>query len=260
VDVSHVGDEIREMVSGRQARQTATLLRLFSFDVILLSAGGNDLRALFEREFVERTQPWTRAEVMQLVHRSRHKAFFQPVVEAIGHFFDLRDGSGRNSTTPILLHGYDYLQPRPAGAQVFAGTRLGPGPWLEPMLRRANLDAAQMRAVSDAVIDELNEQLEDFCATRANVTFIDQRGLLTPAAPGTEGPSHDWMDEIHPNERGYARLARERWDVLLAQKLGWDFGPEDVQMAEPGTTPSTAVADGTLAEELFAGWVPPVVA
>jgi lysophospholipase L1-like esterase len=257
VDVAHIGDEIREMVAGRQARQTRALLQLFSFDAILLSAGGNDLRALFEREFVERTRPWSRAEVMELVHRSRHRDFFQPVVREIGRFFDLRDASRLNGATPILLHGYDYLQPRPAGAPVFAGTRLGTGPWLFPLLRRANLDGAQMRAVADAVIDELNEQLEDFCATRANVTFIDQRGLLAPALPGSEGPSHDWMDEIHPNDRGYAKLARQRWDVLLAQKLGWDFAAEDLQVAEPGNTLSTAVDDVMPAEALFAGWQPP---
>ena len=257
VDVAHIGDEIHEMVSGRQERQTRTLMRYFRFDAILLSAGGNDLRALFEREFVERTRPWTKPEVMELVHRSRHRDFFLPVIQDIGRFFDLRDDSALNGSTPILLHGYDYLQPRPAGAQVFAGTRLGTGPWLYPMLRRANLDAVQMRAVADAVIDELNEQLEDFCATRSNVTFIDQRGLLTPAAPGTEGRNNDWMDEIHPADRGYAKLARQRWDVLLAQKLEWDFAPADLQVAEPGSTPSTAVDDIIPAETLFAGWQPP---
>jgi lysophospholipase L1-like esterase len=255
VDVSHIGDEIQEMVRGRQERQTRTLLKMFSFDAILLSAGGNDLRALFEHVFAERSQPWTKAEVMDLVHRSRHHSFFAPVVADIARFFDLRDRSQRNANTPILLHGYDYLQPRPAGAQIFAGTRLGTGPWLYPLLRRANLDDAQMRAVADAVIDELNAQLAQLCRGSANVTFIDQRGLLTPAAPGSEGPSNDWMDEIHPNDRGYGKLARNRWDVLLAKTLGWQqFQASELQAAETGTTSSTTVAEGVSPEGLFAGW------
>jgi hypothetical protein len=45
--------------------------------------------------------------------------------------------------------------------------------------------------------------------------------------------------------------------VLLAQKLGWDFAPDDLQVAEPGNTPSTAVDDILPAEALFAGWQPP---
>src|SRR5690349_15369500 len=40
VDVSKIGSEAREMVTGQQARQTRAMFDLLSFDAILLSAGG----------------------------------------------------------------------------------------------------------------------------------------------------------------------------------------------------------------------------
>lgn len=39
VDVSHIGDEVRDMVRGHQARQTAAMFKLFDFRAILPSAG-----------------------------------------------------------------------------------------------------------------------------------------------------------------------------------------------------------------------------
>lgn len=256
VDAAHVGDQVAEMVTGQQKLQTRALLDRFAFDAILLSAGGNDVRALFRREFAERVRPWTLAEVIQLADPARHRDFFAPVMAHIDRFFDLRDASENNATTPILLHGYDFIQPRPAGGQVFAGSRVGGGPWLHPLLREANLDDVQMRAAADAVIDQLNVQLRARCAQRRNVIFLDQRGLLTPADPGSTGPSKDWMDEIHPSEAGFARLACHRWDVLLAQTLGWRFHADDLQPAQAGATASTARKDPAAAAELFRDWAP----
>jgi hypothetical protein len=36
---------------------------------------------------------------------------------------------------------------------------------------------------------------------------VDTRGTLVPAALGSTGDNHDWQNEIHPNGRGYEKLA-----------------------------------------------------
>lgn len=232
VDVAHIGDLIEEMVGGGQAAQTEVLLDFFPFDAILLSAGGNDLRALFAREFSRAPQGWTLQKVRELVDPALHGLELAPVVANLRKFVALRDHSALNAQTPIFLHGYDYIQPRPAGAEIFKGSRIGGGPWLHPLLVAMKFNTAQMRAVTDAVIDALNEELAKLCTPGSNVVFIDQRGLLTPAAPDTTGPDADWADEIHPGDGGYAKVARERWDVLLAEALGWR-GPT-VAARDPG--------------------------
>ena len=251
VDVAHIGDEVRDMVRGHQARQTRAMFDLFAFDAILLSAGGNDLKNVFADLFAakalaaegvqSRFQP---RDLDRLARPASYAEFFEDVMRSIGRFVDLRSAA-RNPTTraaPIFVHGYDYLQPRPAGAAIFAGSRIGPGPWLYPALKAAGLTDVQMRAAADAVVDEMNLQLAQVIAPLPNVHVIDQRGLLTPAAAGTTGSDADWLDEIHPNPQGFVKLARNRWDVPLSRALGWLPGAGDLVPALPPATITTALA------------------
>ncbi len=254
VDVSHIGSEVREMVNGRQARQTKAMFDTFDFDAIALSAGGNDLKNVFAELFASRAlldnglpAPWSEDDLARLSRPASYAEFFGEVVGHIRSFVALRDASRRQRvrSAPILLHGYDYLQPRPAGAEIFAGSRVGRGPWLYPPMLAAGLGDAQMRRAADAVVDELNEQLAAQIATLPNVHVIDQRGLLVPAAPGTTGEDADWLDEIHPNEGGFTKLARNRWDVPLSKALGWAPGAGDTVPAAPPSNTTTALRGNT---------------
>lgn len=252
VDVAHIGDEVRDMVRGHQARQTRAMFRLFDFDAILLSAGGNDLKNVFTDLFAAKAladegvaSPFQPKDLEQLATPSTFRIFFAEVVRNIGRFVDLRNAahSERTRQAPIFVHGYDYLQPRPAGAAIFAGSRIGRGPWLYPSLEAAGLDDAAMRSTADAVVDELNRQLREVIAPLHNVHVIDSRGLLRPAAPGSTGSDADWLDEIHPNAGGFTTLARHRWDVPLARALGWQPGADDLVDALLPWNPSTARGD-----------------
>ena len=245
VDVSHIGDEVRSMVSGWQARQTKEAFRFFRFNAILLSAGGNDLKNLFVARFDRKAARETalEADIDRLATPASYREFFADVMSNIKRFVDLRNNAGDATTksAPTLVHGYDYLQPRPAGAVVFQGTRIGRGPWLYPSLRDAGLDDRQMRSVCDAIIDEMNVQLIEVIAPLNNVHVINQRGLLRPAAAGTATSNAHWMDEIHPNAEGFVRLARNRWDVPLSRLLGWVSRAGDLVAAEPVLNTSTAL-------------------
>lgn len=252
VDVAHIGDEVRDMVRGHQARQTQAMFKLFSFQAILLSAGGNDLKNIFADLFATQalvnegvTSAFQPKDLDRLANPASYTEFFADVVQNIGRFVDLRN-SARDAVTraaPIFVHGYDYLQPRPAGAQIFAGSRIGRGPWLYPSLKAAGLTDTQMRAAADAVIDEMNLQLQQVIAGLANVHVIDQRGLLTPAAANTTGPDADWLDEIHPTKEGFTKLAHNRWDVPLSKALGWQPVAGDVVPALATSNLSTAQAE-----------------
>lgn len=253
VDVAHIGDEVRDMVRGHQARQTEAMFELLSFDAILLSGGGNDLKNLFADRFAQSARAsaglpsaFPPEELARLQTPSSFRGFFDDVMASIRRFVDLRDhaGDARTRQAPIFVHGYDYLQPRPAGALVFAGSRIGSGPWLYPPMKAAGLSPAQMRSTADAVIDEMNIRLATEIAGLDKVFVIDQRGLLTPAAAETQGDDADWMDEIHPNAGGFRKLARNRWDVPMATLgLGWRPADGDLEPALPVSNASTALAE-----------------
>lgn len=255
VDVSQIGSEVRDMVQGRQAVQTRAMFDKLDFDAIALSAGGNDLKNVFAGLFASRAlldsglpAEWSEADLDRLARPASYAEFFAEVVGHIRSFIALRDDSRRQRVrqAPLFVHGYDYLQPRPAGAAIFAGTRVGRGPWLYPAMLAAGLDDARMRSAADAVVDELNAELAAHVATLPNVHVIDQRGLLEPAAPGSTGDDADWLDEIHPNAGGFTTLARNRWDVPLAKALGWvPRAGETVPAAAPSNT--TTALHGALA-------------
>lgn len=233
VDAAHIGDEASEIVNGHQARQTQAMFDMFKFDAILLSAGGNDLKNLFADRFKARAaampgQPWTKAELDELANPASYKDYFDKVIADLQKFVGFRDKGKMTAGAPILVNGYDYLQPRPAGAAIFAGTKLGRGPWLHPVMKAAGLSDDEMRATADAVVDELHRQLFTLCNGNPRMFLVDQRGLLRPAKAGSTGPDADWMDEIHPNEQGFEKLARNGWDYPLAHLLGWQESPGDL--------------------------------
>lgn len=246
-DVSHIGDETEDMVRGQQARQTRAMFDLHKFDAILLSAGGNDLKNLFADMFEQRaaergSASWSAAELDDLANPRHYEQHLKQVKENIQAFIAMRDNgkSTRNPKPPLFVHSYDYLQPRPAGAMVFAGSRIGRGPWLYPSMKRAGLTAEQMRTAADAVVDQLHETLKSICNRSEAVYLIDQRGLLAPAGATATGPDADWMDEIHPSEAGFAKLARHRWEVPLGQALGWAPAADDLAAAAEPTNSSTS--------------------
>ena len=160
VGVAHVGDEVRDMLRGHQARQTRAMFNLLGFDAIFLSADGNDLKNVFADLFAAKAlagegfhSAFQPRNFDGLTTPASYAEFFEEVVRNIGRFVDLRDRA-RNAATqrkPIFVHGYDHLQPRSAGASIFAGSRIGGGPWLYPMLKAAGLSDIEMRAAADAV-------------------------------------------------------------------------------------------------------------
>jgi lysophospholipase L1-like esterase len=222
VDVASIGDTSDDVVTGWQAKRTRALFKFFDFDAIVLSVGANDLKNLYagriEQMIAGGLSP---QEIQSLLEPSTYAAEFDQVVANVRAFVALRDASPRPTTrrAPIVVHGYDYFQPRPARASVFAGAPLGAGPWVYPVLQGAGLDSAHMKRAAGAVVDQLNQSLADAFGGAASVIVIDSRGVLQPARPGTTAQDGDWLDEIHPSAAGFDKLASQRWSATLADAL-----------------------------------------
>jgi hypothetical protein len=248
VDVSTIGDESGDMVKGWQAWRTRALFKfaMHGFDAIILSAGGNDLKNLYATKLAEYSAGGiTAQEIIELSRPNTYTEYFESVIKNIKTFIALRDNAGNTKTreAPIILHGYDYIQPRPAKAGIFGGDSFGSGPWLYPVLRQAGFSDTQMRSAADAVVDKLNSMLAVQVATMHNVFVIDSRGLLDTASAGTTSNDNDFLDEIHPNGMGFEKLARCCWNKALSELLGWSAGEGQLMPACRTTGVSTALAD-----------------
>ena len=225
VDISHVGDTAKEMATDPQAAHTLTLLNEFKFDALLLSAGGNDLKNAFNEAFIQsiiHTRANTempREVALMTTTPSKADSIFEDVVGYIVQWIALRQKSKLNKHTPVVLHGYDYIQPRPAFARITVNGPKASGPWIYPILKAAGKTDDEMRAMAKDVIDTLNHWLVRLVKPLPNVHLLDTRNTLTIAEPGTTKASKDWMDEIHAVPGGWTKLAERWWNPKLESLL-----------------------------------------
>jgi hypothetical protein len=225
VDISHVGDTAKDMATDPQAANTLNLLNEFKFDALLLSAGGNDLKNAFKEAFIAaivhvKAKSRVPKDLKAMTSRpARAGPIFEEVVGYIVQWIGLRQKSRLNKDTPVVLHGYDYLQPRPAPARAAVNGLPVSGPWIYPTLLAAGKTDEQMRLIAKDVIDTLNDWLDKQVKPLPNVYLLDTRRTLKLAEPRTDRASNDWMDEIHALPEGWAKLAAKAWNPILAKIL-----------------------------------------
>jgi hypothetical protein len=119
------------MATDPQAANTLSLLNEFKFDALLLSAGGNDLKNAFKELFIEKIVLTRKKMVVPkdlasiTAHPAKAGSIIDEVVGYIVSWISLRQKSKLNKETPVVLHGYDYLQPRPAPARAWVNGSMG---------------------------------------------------------------------------------------------------------------------------------------
>ena len=174
-----------------------------TWDAILLSGGGNDLIGAIGGivQAGVGTNPSGYLNVVALTQ------VLDDVDAAYATIVALRDrAASPNSGVLIVTHTYDYATPRNSPARFFGGQLSGP--WLFPAFEAAGItDVALRFAVMQRVIDALAERLLAMQARFDNFAVIDTRGLLTASDASATGNSNDWLNEIHPNSAGYAKVA-----------------------------------------------------
>jgi hypothetical protein len=189
------------------------------FDAIFVSGGGNDLIAAAQTPPGSGSGPeqqillspaqrgGDRVPIDQYVSAPGWKAFCDHMSYWFGQLLQSRD-SGINARKPLFLHNYAYVMPRPAGAG------FGFGPWLSAAMTAYAVPAQDWLALSKNLLDRLGQLLDGIVASAqandagCNVFLIDTKGQanLVLADAGSPAESGDWINEIHPNYQGYAKL------------------------------------------------------
>jgi lysophospholipase L1-like esterase len=190
----------------------------YPYQAILLSAGGNDLisavphllRRGIDYGAIDPAQPRDLVDADRL---AQFDAFLKANLTGIVEF--VREHGGPNRDTPIFTHTYDYPTPNDAPATIL-GARVGSS-WLFPRLTEAALPTSHWVTLTDFLLDHLaglltSLDLPDFHVVRT-------LGTIERAALGATGDSGDWDNEIHPNRRGYHKLAAK-----LARKIKTELG------------------------------------
>lgn len=215
------GDLATDMFAARGIRALSRWYRGFAFDLVLVSAGGNDFVDSFLQATFRGAAPMSPAEAHRRVLDTgryaqvleRYRAFVMAFQAIHPH-------------TPILAHTYDYPRELGRPAQLTLGNlgaaallKKGVGPWIgnrvAHVLPRIEQQREFARLLIDGFVEHVLVPLRDDRTTGQVFDFVDLRGVLTG--------SSQWFDEMHPTGAGFAALAakfRQQMRAKLEIKLG----------------------------------------
>ncbi len=183
---------------------------------ILFSGGGNDLIAAV------RADPDAAAKERLLQRRATpsgnpadyvSEAGWGQLADHLNHhlagLLDNRARSKQNRDTPLLLHNYADVQPRNVGTFKL-------GPWFYPALVQYGVPVSLYLPLAQLLMGRMAALLQGFAQAHAGagVVLVDSLGRagLQLAAPhpqlGTDVASGDFLNEIHPTQGGYLKLAK----------------------------------------------------
>jgi lysophospholipase L1-like esterase len=221
VNVSMFGDTMRRM--GSQATgDFASWLNDdlgWKFDAVLLSAGGNDFIDAARdpaaglgilKDFNHQPQPASghgcidRNAVGELVTR-----WLDPNFKRL---YEVVRRSRYHADIPIFLNNYDTPTARYAPA--FTGGRS----WLEEAYNTNHIPKHMWPDLTDSIFNDVQTTIAGWTFGRSKVFTVPTDGVLTPSAAGSTGSDADWLNEIHPNAAGWAKLAKI-WHATLKTTL-----------------------------------------
>ncbi len=187
------------------------------FQAVLLSGGGNDLfDALAGGNILKPAAGADPNDPASYIDTAELDALKNYVTRNYEQILSWRlRPTSMNRTTPVLLHTYDYPMPRPAPAKVFGQPVVGP--WLLPALQAVVAPAALHFDIIREIASDMLDCIRAFHDPASGIYVVDTCGTtLTPASAKAKEDDVDWVNEIHPNAAGYAKLAAKFKPQLAA--------------------------------------------
>ena len=212
VNLGYLGDTIRRMsriASNHNLRRAMSRSHGYRWHAILLSGGGNDLiddvDGIVSRPRVRTDDPVSCCNEDSLLETLHNiESGYRRIVR-------LRDREGSSCRNrPIITHTYDFVTPRNSPARFFGLP--AQGPWLYPALKKARIPRRLWNDVSDYLVGRLAWRIGSLATGPDRLPafhVVNTLDTLIPAEAGETRESNDWMNEIHPNAGGYAKIAKK---------------------------------------------------
>ena len=209
----HTSGEMAAMAMSAGFMQELSARR---FSAVLLSGGGNDLfDALRDGHILKPAAGADPGDPASYIDTAELNALKDYVTRNYAQILSWRLlSTSLNRTTPVLLHTYDYPMPRPAPAKVFGKPKVGP--WLLPALQAVAAPAALHFDIIREIASDMLDCIRAFHDPAAGIVVVETGDTLTPSSPAATGDDADWVNEIHPNRGGYAKLAAKFKPQLAA--------------------------------------------
>lgn len=222
INLAMFGDELRR-IGTVQAKEFRYWLRQFRYDAVFFSAAGNDYISAAKdappgqgilRNLANTAAPASGRDCINWsAVKTLRSSYLSPCFAAI---YDMVQASPRNKGVPILVNGYDVPVARDAPAVRES--------WLYAAYRKNSIPERLWPEVTAAIFGSIADELSTWAVNRPSVSLVPTRGVLQPADPKSHGDSGDWINEIHPNRKGWAKLA-PIWRATYRQAKGLPAEP-----------------------------------
>lgn len=207
------GDTMARMSDRMNSPSFYRVMKTYSWNLILLSAGGNDLiDALTEQgnyRYKNKTlsviqSNATPNDYLSFINLDDLELFKASVLDSFNKFTSEKSKT-TNSNIPVVLHIYDFPTPRNAPARMFMFKK---GPWLYKALKDKKVPDKFWVDITDHIFNALASTLLELDGTN-NFHVAKTCGTIMRAELNTSGNSNDWLNEIHPNSKGIEQLAEK---------------------------------------------------
>jgi hypothetical protein len=188
------GDEARIMQAGEQWEKIFKVLTKprARFDIILFSAGGNDIVGRCLLPLLRQRENWM--SWRDCINEQRLQNRLNQVEGAYHEMLALR-----NDYQPAAwVFSHDYDKAIPSDKPV----RIGPfkvGPWMKPYLVKKGIaDENDQRQIMWFMLDRFAQMLQKLEQTYERFYHVRTQGTLA---------EDEWGDEIHPTKAGFEKVA-----------------------------------------------------
>lgn len=209
VNMALSGDTVRRISTSFGSSDFRQMLADHRWNLILLSAGGNDLIDALTEDLSYIVDGTTLSIIQTAADNGDADSYINHdhlnlllafLKEKYDDLFDYIRGT-INSAVPIVIHTYDYPTARNAPAKVFV---LKKGPWLLEAFKKKAVPKKYWNEITDFIFESLANTL--LSLNEGNVHVVKTHGTLL-RADSVEGSDKDWLNEIHPNAKGLEKLA-----------------------------------------------------
>lgn len=204
--------DIAENIELREALNAPAL----KWRAILLSGGGNDLVDEASNILLSRSERSAErmARMEDYCDQTKLVKLLETITEGFSKIVALRDQlAGKTKRVPIVTHTYDYMTPRNSPTRFFGVPTLGP--WIYKAFRDNDIPGEDWLELSEYLVNQMAESHLEMVKKFNDFHVVDTRGMLIPASLGSTGDDGDWLNEIHPNNEGYKKLANTIEKTLL---------------------------------------------
>lgn len=210
LNLAEPGDEASSVFKphGRQMKKLKKLLNTEqwgdTFDLILLSAAGNDIVGpeIITKGYVKNKRDFPNLYGRELLTDSYYNTVGS-VSNGYDRFLHMRDNSVLNESTPVITHVYSYLTPREVGTHI--GDIMFNKGWIKRHLKHQGIkDKDEQSDIVIEMLDSLYRHLVMVEKKYNNFLVVDTRNVLSKN--GVPDVERWWYDEIHPNSEGFKKV------------------------------------------------------